>query len=801
MPMKLVIPHKLIFKWFCFWVLITITTVFLPRYPMAAGSSAPASNIATSVDATLSPSGDSSILIASSDALFSMSLQELMSVQIESGTITGIARSKTPVARTVITREDIDLTPARSILDLLEVFVPGATFVNHYNGHRFGFRGVLGDQNYHYLLLLNGKNMNLKTQDGPLVEIFNRDLNDIHEIEIIRGPGSVTYGSGAIGGVINIITRTATKGGGDRVGFEADARYRYQTAYASQSHVGKTFDAFLYGSVSRSDGEDDTQWFYVDRAHGYGYGFMSDTWGGRGLGSDEPSYLNDFWDRPQTKLHLDLDFKDGWLEGWHAWGRYSAYSWEKLMEETSYVDGDHFTGFYTQSAVVEVKKRHTLSPHLFLDTSIGFDSVSFREVAGYRRLEKPQEHITNFSNSYSENEWNGQVLLHYEPEEAYRFALGGIVSHEYWRPEWGKDDDSFLMSMQRPIRFAVLTQSSEFYQTYGEDISTVVPHMESDAYSILGEANLAFHRLFHLLISGRADKNDYSDWYYSPRLAVISSPTQNDVIRAVWQRSVRLPNFIELYSMDYSDLSPPDPETLVNYELMVEHTFSNIAVNANLFYNTLDEVSWTERGADVVGTLELFGIESGLTYRGEKDTAGLTYAWTHQIDYDPEVTVPAALTNPDGDPMPVVGYAENRINNLPSHTLQLHWHHRWSDTLKTHINSRLAWGQNQIDLLNMFKDAHTLYGTDASKKEMDAIYDALTSHGYGEPSLTLNASIAWKLPMKLDAVLTVYGMNLISWNHIRYGIQFYEDLSRQYPRQATFIKEPVSMGIKLEFSF
>jgi len=44
-------------------------------------------------------------------------------------------------------------------------------------------------------------------------------------------------------------------------------------------------------------------------------------------------------------------------------------------------------------------------------------------------------------------------------------------------------------------------------------------------------------------------------------------------------------------------------------------------------------------------------------------------------------------------------------------------------------------------------------------------------------------------------------MNLVSWNHVRYTIQFYEDLSRQYPRQASFIEEPVSLGMKLEFRF
>nr|WP_319492254.1 TonB-dependent receptor plug domain-containing protein [uncultured Desulfobacter sp.] len=169
---------------------------------------------------------DKDALTREADALFSMSFDDLMHVRIQAGTITGISENKSPVARTVITSRDIALTPARSILDLIEVYVPGATFVNHFNGPRFGIRGVLGDQNYHYLLLVNGKNMNFKAQDGALVEIFNRDLNDIREIEIIRGPGSVTYGPGAIGGIINILTHTADTRPGVSTGIELNTENR-----------------------------------------------------------------------------------------------------------------------------------------------------------------------------------------------------------------------------------------------------------------------------------------------------------------------------------------------------------------------------------------------------------------------------------------------------------------------------------------------------------------------------------------------------------------------------------------------
>lgn len=75
--------------------------------------------------------------------------------------------------------------------------------------------------------------MNLNVNQGSFAEIFNRDLSDIQKIEIIRGPGSATYGPGAIGGVINIITHIAESSPGLGMGGEVNENYRYQDIHAS----------------------------------------------------------------------------------------------------------------------------------------------------------------------------------------------------------------------------------------------------------------------------------------------------------------------------------------------------------------------------------------------------------------------------------------------------------------------------------------------------------------------------------------------------------------------------------------
>ena len=173
--------------------------------------------------------------------LVHLSFEDLMNIQVEMGTLTSIERSKVPAILTVITKEEIENTPARNLLDLLEVYVPGGSFVNHWLGPRIGIRGIMSDQNTSYLLLVNGESMNLQYEDGPVFEIQNKDLSDIEKIEIISGPGSVTYGPGAIGGVISITTIEEKVTDKVKVGVEHDFTYRYSIINGKYSLKKKNY--------------------------------------------------------------------------------------------------------------------------------------------------------------------------------------------------------------------------------------------------------------------------------------------------------------------------------------------------------------------------------------------------------------------------------------------------------------------------------------------------------------------------------------------------------------------------------
>ncbi|MCL8538120.1 TonB-dependent receptor [Chryseobacterium gallinarum] len=106
---------------------------------------------------------------------------------------------------TVITKEEIVNSPARSIDEILQQ-VPGMDIRRRgANGVQsdIGFRGSSFEQ---VLLLLNGIRMN-DSQTGHNNMNIPVDLDEVEKIEIIKGPAARRFGQNAYAGVINIITR------------------------------------------------------------------------------------------------------------------------------------------------------------------------------------------------------------------------------------------------------------------------------------------------------------------------------------------------------------------------------------------------------------------------------------------------------------------------------------------------------------------------------------------------------------------------------------------------------------------
>lgn len=117
--------------------------------------------------------------------------------------------SSVPAPVTVITAEQIKASGASNLLEAVRT-VPGITL----NGRQVGGRKTLsirGAEDRHTLVLVNGKRIS-STDDTIGHSDYQYGwvaVDQIERIEVVRGPMSALYGSEAVGGVINIITRQA----------------------------------------------------------------------------------------------------------------------------------------------------------------------------------------------------------------------------------------------------------------------------------------------------------------------------------------------------------------------------------------------------------------------------------------------------------------------------------------------------------------------------------------------------------------------------------------------------------------
>lgn len=136
----------------------------------------------------------------------------------------------------VITKEDIKRSGARTVGEILQN-VPGVR-INNDGGQGIKRAMIRGNDAFQTLVLIDGQKISeQKSMSGSPFLIAPAM---IERIEVIKGPASVLYGSEALGGVINIIT----KKGGDKA-LSGDVSLGYNSA-----SKGRSGAASLYGAQS-----------------------------------------------------------------------------------------------------------------------------------------------------------------------------------------------------------------------------------------------------------------------------------------------------------------------------------------------------------------------------------------------------------------------------------------------------------------------------------------------------------------------------------------------------------------------
>lgn len=173
---------------------------------------------------------------------------------LETVVVTGTRSEKrlkdAPVLTQVIHPERLRASGITTVSAALQHEVPGVEFANFNSRPKITFQGM----NAKYLLFLVDGERIAGEMDGD-IDYYRLNLDNVERIEVVRGASSALYGSNAIGGVINIITKKA------KLPFELNShiRYSHYNELAAGTAIGTTKDKLSsQSSVSynQSDGYD-----------------------------------------------------------------------------------------------------------------------------------------------------------------------------------------------------------------------------------------------------------------------------------------------------------------------------------------------------------------------------------------------------------------------------------------------------------------------------------------------------------------------------------------------------------------
>ena len=236
------------------------------------------------------------------EQLADMKMEELLGA-----TVTSVARreeqlAQSPAAVRVITNEEIRRSGATTIPELLRT-VPGLQ-VAKVDSHDWaissrGFNDVFANK---LLVLIDGRSVYTPLFSGVYWEAQDLILEDVERVEVIRGPGASLWGSNAVNGVINVITKRAASTQGTLITGHGGTEDRAGGSIRYGGKVGDDFHFRIFGKYAAYDDSVLTTGERADDAWNVNrFGFRSD-W--NVTGNDLLTFQGDLY---QERLHEAYD--------------------------------------------------------------------------------------------------------------------------------------------------------------------------------------------------------------------------------------------------------------------------------------------------------------------------------------------------------------------------------------------------------------------------------------------------------------------------------------------------------------
>lgn len=556
--------------------------------------------------------------------LTELSLEQLLTVEVSSASKYTQRTADAPSAVQIISREDIRLHGWRTLSEALSS-LPGI-FVTSDRAYDFiGARGfqIPGDYNTRFLLLVDGQrnNDNIFQQAQTGSEGW-LDMSVVERIEYVPGPGSAIYGSNAMFGVINVITRSAGKTALSQVGAHVSKLGLSGVNVVTSRTIEETGLMFQY-SAEHQAGRDQT---YADPA---GFLFRAD-------GNPAADGVAHGLDRGNNRhLMMRVDHQE-WT--------FKLINHKRTDTPSS---APYFTVFddATMTVIDEGTQaiatlQHKLSSTSSVYARLGYTGWSYR--ATYPYVDAAGTYYLNF------DDVQGRTL-----DGEFRYELEGGAHHLLGGVEFSRD----LLARQRNFYSANAPAGS-----LDTDVNPLITHGGLFAQD---EWQLAEHWLLSLGL--RVDSATRSASTRSPRLGLIWQPNQAWTAKLLAGCAYRSANAYESQFSDGQDyLGNPNlqPEITHTNEGVLEWRSSEqmrlqLSIYDNILHNLIQQVDTGGAGTGPFqyqnkGSVRVQGVELGL----EKITASnlklrASISGSHSLnapgstqDNTPSFTAKTSVTTP-----------------------------------------------------------------------------------------------------------------------------------------------------------
>lgn len=202
---------------------------------------------------------------------------------VVTGTNNMVPQKLLPYTVSVVNNRQLEATGQTQVLAAISGMVP-SLFVSQRSIFGFGvsnggaghikLRGVGGDRASAVLMMVDGQPQFAGIYSHHIADFYDKEY--VERIEVLRGPGSVLYGSNAMAGTVNVITKNAAKDGvHTTLQFQYGSYNTWLSSVTNTVRYGK-FSSLVSLSYNRTDGNVDN--FDFKQADGYakvGYDFSS----------------------------------------------------------------------------------------------------------------------------------------------------------------------------------------------------------------------------------------------------------------------------------------------------------------------------------------------------------------------------------------------------------------------------------------------------------------------------------------------------------------------------------------------